>query len=217
MDRLLLKTTAATGLAVAVTLIGTLALTRLKPTLPMATSAAATITSAPTTVAVAATADDGNPQRFNHTAPELVGGPWLNTQDGAPVKLGDLHGHVTIVHFWTFGCINCKHNLPSYNRWQKKFADKGVTIIGVHTPEGSDERITAHVRSAVAEHDIAYPILVDKDGTNWNRWGQRCWPAVYLIDKHGNVRYRWEGELEYNGANGEARMGALVEELLRER
>jgi peroxiredoxin len=69
----------------------------------------------------------------------------------------------------------------------------------------------------VKKQKITYPILIDRQGENWNRWGQQYWPTVYLIDRRGRVRYRWEGELEYNRAGGEAIMTRCVEELLKEK
>ena len=122
---------------------------------------------------------------------------------------------MTIVHFWTFGCINCKRNLPAYDRWWRRFADKGVVVIGIHTPETEAERDPANVAKKVKELGIAYPVLLDSDHQNWNRWQQRIWPAIYLIDKQGRVRYLWEGELEYQNAGGEAKMTRLIVELLK--
>lgn len=159
---------------------------------------------------------DQNPIVDNRLAPELVGGTWLNT-DGNPIKLASRRGKVTIVEFWTLGCINCKHNLPIYNRWNAEFASKKVTIIGVHTPETVEERSTRSVIKAVHRWGITYPVLVDTAGENWNRWDQQFWPTLYLIDKQGRIRYRWEGELEYDNANGTAKVSQLVEKLLREK
>ena len=156
------------------------------------------------------------PIRMNGAAPELTGDAWLNTPNQAPITLASRLGKVTIVHFWTFGCINCRHNLPSYARWHKQFADKDVLLIGVHTPEFSTERVPANVARQVRQLGIEYPVLLDPDYANWNRWHQQFWPAVYLIDKQSRVRYRWEGELNYRDAGGEARIAHLVEQLLQE-
>lgn len=147
-------------------------------------------------------------------APELSGGRWLNTTH--PISLAARRGKVTVVHFWTFDCINCKHNLPSYDRWQHRFERQGVLIIGVHTPETPSERDEASVARQVKRLGITYPVLTDTRGSNWDRWGLNAWPTVFLIDKRGRVRYRWVGELEYMGAHGEARMGRLIDALLRE-
>jgi thiol-disulfide isomerase/thioredoxin len=150
-------------------------------------------------------------------APELVGGPWLNTPDNKPIKLADRKGKVTIVEFWTFGCINCQRNLPAYARWHKKYADKGVAIIGVHTPETESEKVWDNVQKKVKELGITYPVLFDLKSENWKNWKQHFWPTVYLIDKKGRVRYGWEGELDWKGAGGEAKMAARIDLLLDEK
>jgi peroxiredoxin len=150
-------------------------------------------------------------------APELTGDSWLNLPKGSKLSLASRKGKVTIVHFWTFGCINCKRNLPAYDRWWKRFATNGVVVIGIHTPESEAERDPANVAKRVKELGIAYPVLLDPDRQNWNRWQQRWWPAIYLIDKQGRVRYVWECELEYQKAGGEAKMTQLIVELLRSR
>ena len=148
--------------------------------------------------------------------PELTGKVWLNLPSGTNLTLASRKGTVTILHFWTYACINCRRNLPAYNRWHKRFASKGVMVIGVHSPETKAEGDPANVAKMVKELGIAYPVLVDSDLLNWNRWQQRAWPAVCLIDKQGRVRFGWEGELEYHGAGGEAKMTRLIEALLRE-
>jgi len=158
-----------------------------------------------------------NPAEGRFQAEELVGSTWLNTTGGQPIQLADRKGKVTIVHFWTFGCINCKRNLPIYNRWAKSYAGKQVEVIGVHTPETKTEADIANVRAALPKLGMTYPVLVDGEGVNWRRWHQNIWPAIYLIDKHGDVRYRWEGELEYNYQNGTRRMSDLINALLNEK
>ena len=149
--------------------------------------------------------------------PEFVGSEWLNTPDNKPVTLASRKGKVTVVEFWTFGCINCQHNLPSYARWQKQFAKKGVEIIGIHTPETEEEKDIANVKKFLKERSITYPILFDGEGKNWNGWSQQFWPTVWLIDKKGLVRYRWQGELGWNGAKGEQIVARKIQELLDER
>lgn len=158
-----------------------------------------------------------NPAYMDARPPELQGSVWLNTPDKAPIKLASRKGKVTIVHFWTFGCINCKRNLPAYNRWQKQFEKQGVVIIGVHTPETEYERSLSNVETHLKKLDVTYPVLIDSEGINWQRWGQQIWPTVYLLDKWGRVRYRWIGELEYNNAGGEAKTTQYIQELLKEK
>jgi peroxiredoxin len=155
------------------------------------------------------------PAAMKIPAPELQGiEEWINSK---PVQLQDLRGRVVVVHFWTFGCINCIHNYTSYSAWHKDFADKGVTIIGVHTPETDGEKKLDAVRKKVKSNKMTYPIAADTDGKTWAAWGNRWWPSIYLIDKKGNVRYRWDGELNWDKVKGERIMRAKIEELLAEK
>lgn len=124
---------------------------------------------------------------------------------------------MTVVHFWTFDCINCKRNLPFYDKWQKRFAGRGLEIIGIHTPETAAERKSENVAKKVKELGISYPVLIDQQEQNWKLWQQRCWPTVYLIDKRGRVRFTWEGELEYQGAGGNEKVTRWIETLLDEK
>ncbi len=122
-----------------------------------------------------------------------------------------------LVHFWTLGCINCKHNLPSYNAWEKEFKSRGLQIVGVHTPETPYERSAARVDAAIAERGIAYPVLIDRDEKNWNAWNQQFWPAIYLIDKRGRVRDSWQGELDFGNAGGTVKLTTEIRSLLAEK
>lgn len=149
-------------------------------------------------------------------APELVGDSWLNLPPGTRLTLASRKGKVTIVHFWTYDCINCRRNLPIYERWQKRYAAKGVLVIGIHTPETDGESKPANVARKVKELGITYPVLVDSRRYNWNRWRQHAWPTVYLVDKQGRARYLAEGELEYRGSGGDAKMTQLIQRLLQE-
>ena len=149
-------------------------------------------------------------------ATALTGDSWLNVPTGTRLSLASRKGKVTIVHFWTFACINCKRNLAAYDRWWKRFADKGVVVIGIHTPETEAERNPANAAKKVKELGISYPVLLDSDHQNWNRWQQHICPSIYLIDKQGRARYLWEGELEYQHAGGEAKMTQHILDLLRE-
>jgi peroxiredoxin len=156
------------------------------------------------------------PATFKAKAPELEPrgeDEWINSK---PLKLSELRGRVVVLHFWTFGCINCQHNYPALKRWQKTFSKRGVTIIGVHTPETSRERKIENVRTSAEENGLKYPIVFDKDASTWKTWGNRWWPCTYLIDKKGFVRYRWDGELNWKKTKGEAIMRKKIEELLAE-
>lgn len=156
------------------------------------------------------------PVVLNVAAPELAERPeseWINSK---PRKLADLRGRVVVLHFWTFGCINCIHNQPHYKSWQERYARKGVTQIGVHTPESDGERDVEQVREAARKAKLDYPIVIDGDGQIWKTWGNRWWPCTYLIDKRGVVRYRWDGELNWKEARGEELMRKRIDELLAE-
>lgn len=139
---------------------------------------------------------------------------WINTE---PLTREQLNGKVVAVHFWAFGCINCVRNLPHYQSWQEKLADKGLVIVGLHTPETQAERVVEAVRAKVGDNKIKYPVGIDAAGKNWNAWSNHMWPSVYLIDKQGFVRYWWYGELNWEGAKGEEYMRQKIEELLAER
>ena len=145
-------------------------------------------------------------------APEISGTRWFNTPNGKPLSLATRRGKVTVVEFWTFDCSNCRVNLPAYERWERKFAPQGVEVIGVHTPETDEERDPKNVERFVREHGITYPVVVDEGGANWNRWNQKFWPTVYIVDKEGRVRSTYIGELHEN----EARAARDIETLLRE-
>ena len=147
-------------------------------------------------------------------APELTAvDEWINSE---PLELGKLKGKVVAVHFWAFGCINCVRNLPHYQSWQQKYADQGLVIIGLHTPETKAERVVDAVRAKVAANGMQYPVAIDGQAANWKAWSNRWWPSVYLIDKQGYVRYWWYGELNWQGNAGEEHMRGKIEALLSE-
>ncbi len=138
---------------------------------------------------------------------------WLQ---GGPLKLADLHGRVVIVHFWTNGCINCIHNYPVYRTWQEKYDTKKVTIVGVHTPEFGWEAAARRVKKKALENDLKFPIVLDPESKVWKTWQNQYWPAIYLVDKKGRIRYRWEGELHLDTADGK-RFESRIDELLAEK
>ncbi len=146
-----------------------------------------------------------------HTAaPEFAPGTaWVR---GGPLTLASLRGQVVVVHFWTHGCINCIHNYPVYKAWQQKYADKGVTIVGIHTPEFEREADMNQIRTHAERHGLNFPIALDNQERNWKAWNNRYWPSIYLIDKKGRVRYRWEGELHLDRVEGR-RFASRIDEL----
>jgi thiol-disulfide isomerase/thioredoxin len=123
---------------------------------------------------------------------EITG--YINTN---PVKLGDLSGKVVLVHFWTYTCENCIHMIPYLNKWQQNYADKGLVIIGIHTPEFELEKSTDNVKQAVKDYQIEYPVLQDNNYATWKAYQNRYWPRDYLIDTQGFIRYDHIGEGDY--------------------
>ena len=128
-------------------------------------------------------------------APELSNGSWINS---APLTLKSLRGRVVIVNFWTFGCYNCRNTLPSIRNWDARYRDKGLTIIGVHTPEFEREKNVDNLRREVAELGIRYPVVTDNDNAMWNAYRVQAWPTWFVIDKQGRLRWKHIGEGAYD-------------------
>lgn len=161
-----------------------------------------------------ATVASAQPVAVNTPAPRLQGiDAWLNSE---PIELEKLQGKVVVVHFWAFGCINCIRNYPHYASWQKDYESKGLVILGVHTPETQTEKDLERVRKKVKDNGMTYPIAVDGKALTWKAWGTHWWPSVYLIDRQGIIRYRWNGELNWNDFPGEKMMRQRIERLLAE-
>lgn len=128
-------------------------------------------------------------------APEFTGiEKWLNSD---PKTIESLKGKVVLVDFWTYTCINCIRTLPFVTSWYEKYKDQGFVVVGVHTPEFEFEKKTENVQTAIKQFNIAYPVAQDNDFATWNAYDNRYWPAKYLIDADGNVRYTHFGEGEY--------------------
>lgn len=127
-------------------------------------------------------------------APEISSDTWLNS---GPVRLQDLRGRVVLVEFWTFGCRNCHHVEPYIKGWYKQFHNAGLEVVSIHSPEFSYEREVENVRQYVSREAISYPVLIDNDFLNWERFNNRFWPTLYLIDKYGYIRFMKIGEGEY--------------------
>ena len=128
-------------------------------------------------------------------APEVTNSIWLNTN--TPLRLADLHGKVVGLEMWTFDCINCQHVMPSLKSWYAKYKDQGLVIIGNHFPEFNYESDFNHLKAAVADYGIEYPVAQDNDGATRNADHNIYWPALYLIDKSGQIRYIHFGEGAY--------------------
>ncbi len=128
-------------------------------------------------------------------APEFQGlSGWLNSQ---PLTLEGLKGKVVLIDFWTYSCINCLRTLPYLKRWDEVYRDKGLVVIGVHTPEFAFERVRSNVDQATRSLGIDYPVALDNEYGTWNAWANRYWPAKYFIDRAGNVRFAHFGEGAY--------------------
>jgi cytochrome c biogenesis protein CcdA/thiol-disulfide isomerase/thioredoxin len=141
-------------------------------------------------------------------APEFAGiVGWLNSP---PLTLAGLRGKVVLVDFWTYSCVNCLRTLPWLRRWDETYRDRGLVIVGVHTPEFAFERDAGNVRDAVRSLGIRYPVALDPDYGTWLAWGNRYWPAKFLIDRRGIVRYAHFGEGAYE--EGEAAIRTLLAE-----
>ena len=131
-------------------------------------------------------------------APELRGiEGWLNTPAGKPVSIAGLRGKVVIVDFWTYSCINCLRTLPHLKAWDRAYRDEGLAIVGIHSPEFAFERVPENVRSAVRRLGVGYPVGLDNDFATWRAYDNQYWPAKYVIDRNGRVRYTHFGEGEY--------------------
>jgi cytochrome c biogenesis protein CcdA/thiol-disulfide isomerase/thioredoxin len=142
------------------------------------------------------------------TAPDFQDtGEWFNT---APLSLGRLRDRVVLIDFWTYTCINCLRTLPHLKAWDRRYRDRGLTIVGVHTPEFGFERDAGNVRRAVDQNGLRYPVVQDNDYGTWEAWGNQYWPAKYLIDARGKVRYTHFGEGAYD-ATEEAIRALLAE------
>ncbi|WP_259753254.1 cytochrome c biogenesis protein DipZ [Pseudomonas sp. GCEP-101] len=142
-------------------------------------------------------------------APELQGAvEWINSPE---LNLRELRGKVVLVDFWTYDCINCQHSLPYVNAWAKKYADQGLVVIGIHTPEYPYERVPANVREAVKRHDIHYPVALDNQYRLWNAFANQYWPAHYFIDAQGRIRHLSIGE------GGYEEQEQVIQALLKER
>jgi thiol-disulfide isomerase/thioredoxin len=141
-------------------------------------------------------------------APELTNESWLNTE--APLRLADLRGKVVLLEMWTFGCINCQNVMPSLKEWHMKYKNQGLVIIGNHYPEFSYEADLENLKDAIARFEIEYPVAQDNEGVTWRAYKNHYWPALYLIDKQGHIRYVHIGEGGYQET--EQNIQALLEE-----
>ncbi|WP_313590819.1 cytochrome c biogenesis protein/redoxin [Pantoea septica] len=140
--------------------------------------------------------------------PSLDGGTaWLN---GTPLTPEKLKGKVVLVDFWTYDCINCQHTLPHVRDWANQYQSQGLVVVGVHTPEYPWERDEKAVSRAIKQWQLPYPVVADNDYVIGNRFGNQYWPAHYLFDAHGQLRYTAFGEGNY------AEQERVIKQLLKE-
>jgi thiol-disulfide isomerase/thioredoxin len=129
------------------------------------------------------------------TAPNFAGiSNWFNS---APLDMANLRGKVVLVDFWTYGCVNCVNTLPHVTELYAKYRDRGLVVVGVHTPEFPFERSASNVQAALKRHGITYPVAQDNDSRTWNAFGNQYWPAQYIIDQSGKIVFQHDGEGQY--------------------
>jgi cytochrome c biogenesis protein CcdA/thiol-disulfide isomerase/thioredoxin len=156
-------------------------------------------------------------------APELTDTQeWFNLPDGRALSIAELdeRNRVTLIDFWTYTCINCIRTLPYLRAWDEEYRERGLTIIGVHTPEFAFEKDAGNVADAIDEYELEYPVVQDNEYGTWSAFGNQYWPAKYLIDADGQVRYVHFGEGSYEETEaairsllaeaGEAKLGGGV-------
>jgi cytochrome c biogenesis protein CcdA/thiol-disulfide isomerase/thioredoxin len=123
---------------------------------------------------------------------------WFNTPGNQPLKLSGLRGKVVLIDFWTYTCINCIRTLPYLKAWDAAYRKDGLTIVGVETPEFAFEHEASNVKDAIEQFGLRYPVVQDNEMGTWNAYGNEYWPADYLIDSKGDVRYATAGEGDYS-------------------
>ena len=133
-------------------------------------------------------------------APELNNTVWLNTP--APLKLADLRGQVVLLSMWTFDCINCQHVIPYVRGWYDTYRQQGLVVIGNHFPEFEYEADLGNLKDAIKRLDVRYPVAQDNSGETWRAYDTHYWPTIFLIDKHGHLRYQTIGEGAYPETEG---------------
>ncbi|MHB0975759.1 MAG: thioredoxin family protein [Candidatus Aquicultorales bacterium] len=141
-------------------------------------------------------------------APEIKGGPWINSKPLAP---GDLRGRAVLVDFWTYSCVNCLRTLPYLKEWHRRYAKDGLVIIGVHSPEFEFEKDPENVRDFMIRNGIDYPVVLDNDYSVWSAFANKYWPHHYFIDGRGYIRYDHAGEGGYG--HSEQVIQALLKEI----
>ncbi len=140
--------------------------------------------------------DEGRLLPRLYPAPEFTGlTHWINSSKIRSMR--ELRGKVVLIDFWTFGCINCIHTFPYVQKWHEDYKDRGLVVLGIHAPEFNYERKLGNVIAAVKRFGLTFPVAIDNDFKLWRAYKNRFWPAFYLVDKEGIVRYMHFGEGRY--------------------
>ncbi|MBV9911185.1 MAG: redoxin domain-containing protein [Sinobacteraceae bacterium] len=142
------------------------------------------------------------------TLPSLNGAvEWVNTQ---PLTGSELRGKVVLVQFWTYTCVNWRRTLPYVRAWAEKYRNRGLIVLGIHTPEFNFEKDPGNVHRAIKEIGITYPVAIDSDHVIWRAFGNEYWPALYFFDARGRLRHHQFGEGDYENSE------TVIQQLLAE-
>ncbi|MBF6592884.1 MAG: redoxin domain-containing protein [Thermaceae bacterium] len=153
-------------------------------------------------------------QRAGNPAPALIpGGQWFNSP---PTSLQAYRGKVVLLNFFTYSCYNCQNSVPTLKDWYSKYKGQGLEILGVHTPELSGDYAAANVKQALQREGITWPVVQDNDSATWQAYANHYWPAFYLIDRKGVVRYVQAGEISSSYPNSIKSLQAQIEKVLGE-
>jgi thiol-disulfide isomerase/thioredoxin len=143
---------------------------------------------------------------FVGLAAATVTAPVFASDANIPLQLADARGVAPnflgiskwLVDFWTYGCYNCVNTLPYVTKLYETYKDKGLVVVGIHTPEFPFERAAGNVQAALKRHGITYPVAQDNDSATWNAWRNQYWPAQYIVDQHGQIVFSHAGEGQYD-------------------
>jgi len=127
-------------------------------------------------------------------APELYGDYWFGSE---PVVVSALGGHMLLLEFWDYTCAYCERSLPYVKEWHRKYSEYGLVVVGAHTPKFPFGKNPEYLQKAIEHQGIEYPVVMDNEALIWTKYGNRVWPAIYLIDRDGYIRYNHFGEGEY--------------------
>jgi thiol-disulfide isomerase/thioredoxin len=132
--------------------------------------------------------------KVGRVAPALDAKGWINSP---PLTQADLKGKVVLYDFWTYSCINCQRTFPYIRAWFDRYTADGLVIVGIHSPEFDFEKVHKNVEAAVKRDDVTWPVALDDDMTIWNEFKNQYWPADYIADQQGHIRYTHFGEGDY--------------------